>query len=123
MRIIKGRPRGARGRPKGLPYLVLALALGFAQPASAQIYTWRDANGTLVLSNRPRPGAPLRTYAVPRTESMRTTRLVPAERSRAYDDLISLGGMNEAKSKGRLRLEGKEYLVKDGDIVHIRSSL
>ncbi len=41
----------------------------------------------------------------------------------AYDDLTSLGGMNEAKSKGKLRLEGKEYLVKDGDIVHIRSSL
>ncbi len=41
----------------------------------------------------------------------------------AYDDLISLGGMNEAKAKGKLRLEGKEYLVKDGDIVHIRSSL
>lgn len=41
----------------------------------------------------------------------------------AYDDLISLGGMTEAKSKGKLRLEGKEYLVKDGDIVHIRSSL
>jgi GTP-binding protein YchF len=41
----------------------------------------------------------------------------------AYDDLISLGGMNEAKAKGKLRLEGKEYLVRDGDIVHIRSSL
>ncbi|HET9591249.1 MAG TPA: redox-regulated ATPase YchF [Anaerolineales bacterium] len=41
----------------------------------------------------------------------------------AYDDLISLGGMSEAKSKGKLRLEGKEYPVKDGDIVHIRSSL
>jgi hypothetical protein len=41
----------------------------------------------------------------------------------AYDDLVSLGGMSEAKSKGKLRLEGKEYIVKDGDIVHIRSSL
>jgi ribosome-binding ATPase len=41
----------------------------------------------------------------------------------AYDDLISLGSMNEAKSKGKFRLEGKEYIVKDGDIVHIRSSL
>jgi GTP-binding protein YchF len=40
-----------------------------------------------------------------------------------YDDLVSLGGMNEAKSKGKLRLEGKDYIVKDGDIVHIRSSL
>jgi GTP-binding protein YchF len=40
-----------------------------------------------------------------------------------YQDLIELGGMNEAKSKGKLRLEGKEYVVKDGEIVHIRSSL
>ena len=40
-----------------------------------------------------------------------------------YDDLVRLGGMNEAKAKGKLRLEGKEYPVKDGDIVHIRSSL
>ncbi|MBI5932838.1 MAG: redox-regulated ATPase YchF [Chloroflexi bacterium] len=38
----------------------------------------------------------------------------------AYDDLASLGSMNEAKAKGKLRLEGKEYIVKDGDIVHIR---
>jgi hypothetical protein len=41
----------------------------------------------------------------------------------SYDDLTTLGSMNEAKAKGKLRLEGKEYLVKDGDIVHIRSSL
>src|SRR3990172_10591608 len=41
----------------------------------------------------------------------------------SYQDLIDLGGMTEAKAKGKLRLEGKEYVVKDGDIVHIRSSL
>ena len=41
----------------------------------------------------------------------------------AYEDLISLGSMNEAKAKGKFRLEGKEYLVKDGDIMHVRSSL
>jgi len=41
----------------------------------------------------------------------------------AYEDLVSLGSMAEAKSKGKFRLEGKEYIVKDGDIVHIRSSL
>jgi len=41
----------------------------------------------------------------------------------AYDDLVSLGSMNEAKAKGKLRLEGKDFPVKDGDIVHIRSSL
>jgi GTP-binding protein YchF len=41
----------------------------------------------------------------------------------ACQDLIELGGMTEAKAKGKLRLEGQEYVVKDGDIVHIRSSL
>lgn len=40
-----------------------------------------------------------------------------------YTDLVELGGMNEAKAKGKLRLEGKEYIVKDSDIVHIRSSI
>jgi GTP-binding protein YchF len=37
-----------------------------------------------------------------------------------YDELIALGGLTEAKAKGRLRLEGKEYIVNDGEIVHIR---
>jgi len=41
----------------------------------------------------------------------------------AYQDLITLGGLPEARSKGKLRLEGKEYLVQDGDIVHIRFNL
>jgi hypothetical protein len=41
----------------------------------------------------------------------------------AYEDLVSLGSMNEAKAKGKFRLEGKEYIVKDGDIMHVRSSL
>jgi ribosome-binding ATPase len=40
-----------------------------------------------------------------------------------YQELIDLGGLNEAKHKGKLRLEGKEYLVKDGDIVHIRHNM
>ncbi len=37
-----------------------------------------------------------------------------------YDDLVALGGLNEAKAKGKLRLEGKDYIVKDGDILNIR---
>lgn len=41
----------------------------------------------------------------------------------AYEDLIALGGMTEVKTKGKLRLEGKEYLVKDGDILNIRFNL
>jgi ribosome-binding ATPase YchF (GTP1/OBG family) len=41
----------------------------------------------------------------------------------SYDELIALGGLNEAKAKGRLRLEGKEYVVHDGEIVHIRFNI
>lgn len=41
----------------------------------------------------------------------------------AFDDLMTLGGMNEAKAKGKLRLEGKEYIVKDGDILNIRFNI
>ena len=41
----------------------------------------------------------------------------------SYDDLIELGSMAEAKTKGKFRLEGKEYVVKDGDIMHIRHSM
>ncbi len=37
-----------------------------------------------------------------------------------YDDLAALGGMAEAKAKGKLRLEGKEYPVRDGDVLNIR---
>jgi len=40
-----------------------------------------------------------------------------------YDDLVTLGGLAEARNKGKLRLEGKEYIVKDGEIVHIRFNL
>lgn len=38
----------------------------------------------------------------------------------AYDDFVSLGGETKAKEAGKLRLEGKEYLMADGDIVHFR---
>jgi GTP-binding protein YchF len=41
----------------------------------------------------------------------------------ACQDLLELGGMVEAKAKGKLRLEGKEHIVKDGDIVHIRFNI
>jgi GTP-binding protein YchF len=40
----------------------------------------------------------------------------------AYHDLVELGSLKEAQHKGKFRLEGKEYVVHDGDIVHIRHS-
>jgi soluble lytic murein transglycosylase-like protein len=58
--------------------------------ARAQIYSWQDANGSLVLSNRPQPGTePLRSYAVPRADAVRATRPAAAARTALYDGLIA----------------------------------
>ena len=38
----------------------------------------------------------------------------------AYDDFVALGGEQGAKDAGKWRLEGKEYIVKDGDVIHFR---
>jgi ribosome-binding ATPase len=38
----------------------------------------------------------------------------------AYDDFIALKGEAGAKEAGKLRLEGKEYHVKEGDVMHFR---
>ncbi len=40
----------------------------------------------------------------------------------SYDELLAAGSMAAARKVGKLRLEGKEYIVQDGDIVHIRFS-
>jgi hypothetical protein len=38
----------------------------------------------------------------------------------AYADYIACGGENKAKEAGKMRLEGKEYIVQDGDVMHFR---
>lgn len=38
----------------------------------------------------------------------------------AYDDYVALKGEAGAKEKGKMRLEGKEYIVQDGDVMHFR---
>jgi hypothetical protein len=80
---------GDRRNP--LRYLGLGvLCLGFAAPASAQIYSWRGADGKLMVSNkRPTAAADIRSYAVPGAASVRATRYVAAERARAYDEIIT----------------------------------
>ena len=37
-----------------------------------------------------------------------------------YDDYVAAGGEQGAKEAGKLRLEGKEYVVRDGDVIHFR---
>ncbi|MBE0492199.1 MAG: redox-regulated ATPase YchF [Sulfurospirillum sp.] len=38
----------------------------------------------------------------------------------AYEDFVTCGGEAKSKEAGKMRLEGKEYIVKDGDIMHFR---
>lgn len=38
----------------------------------------------------------------------------------SYDDLVAYGSFNKAKEGGKVRLEGKDYIVRDGDIMHFR---
>ena len=38
----------------------------------------------------------------------------------SYDDLIECGNELKVKEKGKMRLEGKEYIMQDGDICHFR---
>ena len=41
----------------------------------------------------------------------------------SYDDLMLYGSTAEARSKGRLRVEGKTYVIEDGDIIEIRFNI
>jgi len=61
--------------------------LGLASPASAQIYSWTDGSGHLVLSDRPKAGTE-RAYVVPQSESIRATRPVEPAKLPLFDDYI-----------------------------------
>ena len=37
-----------------------------------------------------------------------------------YDDFVKLGGWKGAREHGKARLEGKEYIVKDGDVIEFK---
>ena len=72
--------------------LLLTVVLGVASPAAAQIYSWRDADGKLVLSDRPRAdqAGPQTTYEVHGAASVRaTTPLLTSKKSAPYDASIN----------------------------------
>ena len=41
----------------------------------------------------------------------------------SYDDLVAAGSMNAAKAAGKVRMEGKDYVMADGDVVEFRFNL
>jgi ribosome-binding ATPase YchF (GTP1/OBG family) len=38
----------------------------------------------------------------------------------SFEDLVSAGSMNDAKAAGKVRMEGKDYVMRDGDVVEFR---
>ena len=38
----------------------------------------------------------------------------------SFDDLMAAGSMADAKAAGKVRMEGKEYVMQDGDVVEFR---
>ena len=79
--------------------LAFVTALLTPLPARAQIYAWRDVNGTLVLSDRKLDEGAM-TYTVPEATGIRTTRTAASEYSHVYDSLV-----DEHASRHALRPE------------------
>jgi GTP-binding protein YchF len=40
-----------------------------------------------------------------------------------WDDLVTLGGLSEARATGKLRLEGKDYVLQDGEVMQVRFNI
>jgi hypothetical protein len=77
--------------------LTLLLNASTPRRADAQIYTWQDGNGSLVLSNvAPGTNLGIPSYEVPESDGIRTTRFVDTDRSRGFDELIE----NVASAQG-----------------------
>jgi soluble lytic murein transglycosylase-like protein len=70
--------------------LVLGLLVVVALPANAQIYSWRDADGRLVLSDKPHEGATVQpTYEVQGASTVRATKSLSTNKSAPYEASIT----------------------------------
>ena len=86
------RRKGVADRRASLRFVGLGvLFIGLAAPASAQIYSWKDANGNLVVSNRRQGSAEYeqKSFPVPQAEAIRATRYVLADRTEPFEDIIA----------------------------------
>ncbi|MFC1904565.1 DUF933 domain-containing protein [Chloroflexota bacterium] len=86
-----------------LSYELLGL-ISFFTTASAEVKVWSIENGTTALK------------AAGKIHSDMERAFIRAE-AISYDDLVACGSLAEARKKGLLRLEGKSYVIQDGDII------
>ena len=75
-----------------------------------------------------RRGRDARVGGPPRRRGARGVRRDPHDLQRGfiraevigYDELVAAGSMEAAKAAGKIRVEGKDYVVREGDILHVR---
>ncbi len=102
--------------------------LGLREPAKNRfirhIYTSLDLISFLTVGEDE-----VRAWSIPgKTEAVRAAGKIHSDLEKGfiraevihYEELLAVGGLAQARKQGKLRLEGKNYTVKDGDILNIR---
>jgi Transglycosylase SLT domain/Domain of unknown function (DUF4124) len=86
-------------------FVTLVLLVCIVTPAAAQIYTWRDDTGQLILSDRPRGTSPVYTSSTYRVadSDFRSTRAVAAHRGERFDPIIREHAANQGLSENLVR--------------------
>ena len=102
------RPQGARPRPADPRRL---------RPAASRDLFHRRAEGDARLDHHARARKAPQAAGVIHTDFEHG--FIRAE-TIAYDDYVATGGEAGARDAGKLRLEGKDYVVADGDVMHFR---
>ena len=87
-------------------YSALGL-ISFLTVGSDEVRAWPIRKGTIAVDAAGKVHSDIKRGFI-RAETM------------AYDDLKTLGDEKAVKAAGKMRLEGKEYVVKDGDIINFR---
>ena len=104
--------------------LFLAVVLAYASPAAAQIYSWRDADGKLVLSDKPRSGRRRADHLCSaRRPVTATTRSHRATKSAPYDAAITEHARRQRRGRrsgargdpGRIRVQSRRRLEQGRD--------
>ena len=105
-----GLPESALNRFIQASYHLLGLITFLTVAGSNEIRAWTVQNGTTAVE----------AAGTIHTDMARG--FIRAE-TISWQELVDLGGFTQAKDAGRLRLEGKDYIVQDGDVLTIRFNI
>ena len=98
---------------------VLVKAVSPLDPGTAtRGFTIRTSDGNVLSQSKTLPEQKVRPGAVLTLEPMGSN-----SQDQRYDDLVEAGSMAAAKAAGKVRMEGKDYVMEDGDVVEFRTGL